>query len=278
MIAVLRPPLHLNRGYNRVGGHPARLILENFDGEHDEFPMSRLAVSEGRYTINNNFDPISAITRLSNKFTNIVELGAGPGWNLFNIATYLGTKAQARRFFGLEYSDAGIEVMRLLSEHGKLPMTPSFFDYTNPDISMVPDDKPTLFFSHHSIEQVEDISGDLYEQLAARKTPTKLIHCEPIGWQRHLDFVKARMDRDDDFYSNLVAKRLDDIQGPDAVAINCALNSWRVRYNRNTLPLIREYEKTGKLEVTRCYYDFTHSTNANPVNASTYIEIDFKGA
>ncbi|MFD0916464.1 hypothetical protein ACFQ14_08600 [Pseudahrensia aquimaris] len=278
MIAVLRSPPHLNRGYNRVGGHPAKQMLEDFTGTHDDIPLSRLACSEGRYTVINNFDPVMAITRLANSFTNIVELGAGPGWNLFNICTYLGNKAQARKFFGLEYSDAGIEVMKLLGDHGKLPMHATFFDYTAPDISMVPDDKPTMFFSHLSIEQVEDISGDLYEQLAARKSRTKLIHCEPIGWQRFPEMVEARVNGDDKFFHDLIEKRLDDVRGPDAVAINGALNSWRVRYNRNTLPLLHKFEAEGKLTIQRCYYDFTHSTNVNPANPSTYVEIDFHGA
>ncbi len=276
MIAVLRQPPHLNRGYNRVGGHPARLMLERFHGLHDDHvPLSRLAVSEGRYSVINNFDPMVYLMRMAAKFTNIVELGAGPGWNLFNMATYLGKKVDGRRLFGLEYSDAGIEIMTLLAQHANLPMEATFFDYTAPDLSAIPDDKPTLFFSHLSIEQVEDISPDLYTILAARKSRTKLVHIEPIGWQRFPEMVQARVEKDDAFFQALIERRLNDIEGDETVAINGAINSWRVSYNRNTLPLVQKFEAAGKLKVVRTYYDFTHATNVNPANPSTYLEIDF---
>lgn len=279
MIAVLRQPPHLIPGYNRVAGHPARLMLKGFEGLHDDnVPLSRLGVSESHYNVVNNFEPLVFLTRIASKYSYIVELGAGPGWNLFNMATYLGKSVNSRRLFGLEYSDAGIEIMKLLSNHAGLPLDAMLFDYTAPDISAIPDDKPTLFFSHHSIEQVEDISPDLYAMLAARKSPTKLIHIEPIGWQRFPDMVKARVDKDDSFFHKLVERRLDNIRGNEAVAINSAINSWRVSYNRNTLPLIREFEAAGKLSVTRAYYDFTHSTNVNSVNPSTFLEINFPGA
>ncbi|MFD0916463.1 hypothetical protein ACFQ14_08595 [Pseudahrensia aquimaris] len=276
IVSHMRQPQHLRNGYNRVGGNLAANLMKEFTGQHgDAGPLTRLGVSESRYIPMNNFDPIIALKEMASSFSNIVELGAGPGWNLFNIATFLGNAVSDKRLFGLEYSDAGLAVMKMLSEHGNLPLSTSFFDYTAPDLSMIPDDGPTLFFSHLSIEQVEDIDGSLYEQMAQRQHPVKLVHCEPIGWQRIPTFAKARQEDERSIFQAMITQRLNSLTDENAVVLNAAINSWRVKYNRNALLLIREFEKRKVLKVVRCHYDFTHSTNDNPANPSTYIEIDF---
>ena len=275
IIMNLRNRGHLIQGYNRVGGNIAKLFLQNFVGKLENKPLSRLAVTESMYSIQSNFDPITYLLKSAHKYTNIVELGAGPGWNLFNIASFLGLKKKSRKFFGLEYSSAGIEIMKLLGNYGKINLVSSYFDYTKPDLSIIPDDKPTIFFSHHSIEQVQEISGDLYDQISKRKSKSKLIHIEPIGWQRFYKHVDARINDDDEYFYDLIHRRLDNLNSINAVSDNAAINSWRVKYNFNALNLIFEKEKNKILKVQNIIYDFTHSTNQNPVNPSTFLEIDF---
>ena len=275
MMAALRTPPHLITAYNRVGGQIAKAVLDGYEGEHDGVPLSRLSMTEGRFHPQFNFDPLVHIKRQSAQFKNIVELGAGPGWNLFDIATYLGTAVQKKRLFGLEYSDAGVEIMQMLGEYENLPLTATHFDYTDPDISVVPDDGPTLFYSHLSIEQVEDISRGLYDQMAKRKTPVTLIHVEPIGWQRVPQLARARQEGDDDLFRALIADRLDDIHGADAGVKNAAINSWRVKYNRNALSHIKHYEKHGQLRIDHAYWDFTHQNNVNAANPCSFIQATF---
>jgi hypothetical protein len=272
ILANLRPPPHQFKSYNRVAGAIAKAVLAGHEGLSDgEVPLSRLGVSDGHYCPTSNFDPMVAIFRQARKMQNVVELGAGPGWNLFDLCIYLGTAVKEKKLFGLEYTEAGVGAMDLLAKHEALPVFPHRFDYTAPDLSMVPDDGPTLIFSHHSIEQVQDISGDLYKQIAARWHPTTLIHCEPIGWQRFPAFVKARAEQDDDFFRALVSHRKDDLSSNVAPAINAAINSWRVRYNRNALPLMQNAAKDGLLKIKHCYFDFTQPHNLNPVNPSTFV-------
>ena len=275
MMAALRTPPHMITAYNRVGGQIAKAVLEGYNGKHEGVPLSRLGMTEGRYHPQFNFDPLVHIKRSSAKFRNIVELGAGPGWNLFDIATYLGSKVQSKRLFGLEYSDAGVEIIGMLAEYENLPMEAHQFDYTQPDISMVPDDGPTLFYSHLSIEQVEDISRDLYAQMAKRRTPTTLIHVEPIGWQRISQLARARMEGDDDLFRGLIADRLDDLDSEFAGVRNAAINSWRVKYNRNALSHIKYFEKHSRLRIDHAYWDFTHQNNVNAANPCSFIQCTF---
>lgn len=276
IVMAMRPRSHLLTKYNRVAGRLAKEVLGDSPPTTNQGkPLIRLGVAARRYVAVSNFEPLSGIFLKAAGFRQIVELGAGPGWNLFEMCTMMGRKAQNKRFFGLEYTDAGVEIMSKLAEKGGLPLTAHHFDWTKPDFSMVPDNVPTLFFSHHSIEQVEDISPDVYAQLYRRRAPTTLIHCEPIGWQRFPELATARRLGDDDIFRALVAQRTDSLDDEDAPAVNAAINSWRTRYNRNCLPLIHMAEKRGLLSVDEIIYDFTSSNNSNPVNCSTYIEIKF---
>jgi hypothetical protein len=275
ILSSLRRPPHQIAGYNRVAGEVAKEFLRSVDGRSEQgLPLSRLGVSEGRYTTVPNFDPLTAISRLSSKHRNIVELGAGPGWNLFDLCIHLGSRSKNCRLFGLEYTQPGVEIMRMLAQHADAPIHAHLFDYTKPDLSMLPDDGPTLFFSHHSIEQVEDISPDLYKQMLARRTPVTLVHCEPVGWQRFRDILKARQDRDQLFFRNLIAHRLDDTRSPTAPALNAAINSNRVGYNRNLLPLMADLIRSGRVDLRECIFDFTQRLNTNPVNCSSYFQMD----
>jgi hypothetical protein len=275
ILASIRSQPHLVQSSNRVSAAISKKLMADFNETTSaDKPTSRLGVSGSRFVAQPNFDPMTAIFQHARNADIIVELGAGPGWNLFNLSTYLGKAVETKRLFGLEFSNAGLEIIRLLTEHGKLPIEAHFFDYTNPDLSMLPQTGRMLIFSHHSIEQVEEISPLLHQKIATRRGPTKLIHCEPIGWQRFPDLYKARIRQDDDLFKAMVIRRLDDLSAPYAVAMNAAINSWRVKYNRNAMSCIHKYVKGKRFVVRETIYDFTQAYNSNPVNPSTYLEID----
>lgn len=277
ILSSIRKPPHLLNSYNRVADRIAQEYLPDDTPVTEEgIRLSRLGVAGARYSAVSNFDPIYEIFRLASRSQIIVELGSGPGWNLFDMCIHLGIKVKDKRIFALEYTDAGLEITRRLANHENLPIKEHFFDYTNPDLSMLPDDGDTLIFSHHSIEQVETISPKLYEQILERKSDASLVHCEPIGWQRFPELTEARMRQDDEFFAQLVRKRTDDLHSNSSPAINAAINSWRTRYNRNAMALLRDFEMDIRVQKVCEYFDFTQRNNSNPVNPSTYLQFRIK--
>jgi hypothetical protein len=275
VLASMRPPVHRAKGANRVSSAPATAYLPDrgLDMDAEGIPNIRLAVAGGRYTAVSNFDPLRAVELLSRKVTHVVELGAGPGWNLFDLSIQMGVSVHSKNLWGLEYTDAGVGLMQLIAEHEGLPLSGHHFNYLSPDISMIPDDASALIFSHHSIEQVETISSELFQQILARKKPTFLVHCEPIGWQRFPELLKAREDGNEHTWKALSRRRTDDVASERTQALNAALNSWRLGYNRNALGLIDSFAASPRVQTIRRIYDFTHRNNVNPVNPSTYIEM-----
>ncbi|NMG39800.1 hypothetical protein GRZ55_11150 [Chelativorans sp. ZYF759] len=274
ILAGIRSQPHLLRNNQGTDAITKNALPDFNETTSDGNPTSRLGVCNSRFVAQPNFDPMTAIYRHALDADTIVELGAGPGWNLFNLSTFLGKAVHGKRLFGLEYSDAGLEIIKLLAEHESLPIEAHFFDYRNPDLSVLPPTGRMLIFSHHSMEQVEEISPLLHQTIAARKEPTKLIHCEPIGWQRFPDLYKARVRENDNLLKAMVVRRFDDLHAPHAVAMSAAINSWRVKYNRNAMNCINKQVNAKRFIVREAIYDFTHIYNSNPVNPSTYLEID----
>lgn len=273
IMAHLRPPMHQAKGYKRVSAAVANKLVQNGQLSADGVALARLSVCDSRFTIVPNFDPIYAVFKLAAKAKNVVEFGAGPGWNLFDLSIHLGNAVKRKALFGLEYTQAGVDFMNMINGREGLPLTAHRFDYTKPDLSMVPDDGHTLFFSHHSIEQVETISPELYKQILARKSSATLVHIEPIGWQRFPEMMRARKAGARDMRS-LAAIRTTDLTSDRAPAINSALNSWRAGYNTNALGLIRQMEENPRAKISLCLYDFNHRYNHNAANPSTYVEVD----
>ncbi|MCB9959724.1 MAG: hypothetical protein H6843_14100 [Rhodospirillaceae bacterium] len=279
LLRTLRPYPHGTSQRNRVSGAVTDHFLKDFPLLHGTRGFTgRIEVVNGRYQIANNVDPITILHQETAKVTNIVELGSGPGWNLFDLFVLRGAGGRPVQYFGLEYTDAGIECASLLQ--GLCPgmsLTSRQFDFTKPDVSMVPDNGPTVFFSHHAIEQVEDISPDLYEQLLRRKTPWSILHFEPVGWQRYEPLLRARLSEDLSQHRALASGRLSAMGSDFAVPLNAAINSWRVGYNRNLLPILAGLVDAGRLALVDAIYDFTSRLNVNPVNPTTYVRLQSAG-
>jgi hypothetical protein len=97
----------------------------------------------------------------------------------------------------------------------------------------------------------------------------RVVHFEPVGWQRNEEFVEKRRRKDDDYFNELVKRRLDDLEGHDAVSINAALNSRRQSYNFDLLPQLKRYEKSGRIVIDDVFYDF--SPPVHSVNPAAYV-------
>jgi hypothetical protein len=87
-----------------------------------------------------------------------------------------------------------------------------------------------------------------------------------------------RMSGDVEAFRRLAAIRAVDLDSDKGPAINAALNSWRVGYNQNALSLIGGLLKNPRASQKLCLFDFNHRHNHNPVNPSTYIEVEIAGA
>jgi hypothetical protein len=258
----------------RVNGPIATQLLDfhNIPKSKSGVPVARVGVVNGRYALVPNIDPVEMIlAHVKAGVKNLVELGSGRGNNLFKLSMLLGNHAKKLRFFALEYTEAGQDITRRIAaiEPG-LDMNVRYFNYMEPDISMVPDDGTTLFFSVHSIEQVARISPKLYDQILARKHTAVVLHFEPVGWQRNPTILAQRKAGNIDFFNSMVAHRLDDIESEECQIMNAAIHSWRNGYNINLFEMIYGYQKAGKLRVGEIIYDFTSN---NPVNPTTYIKI-----
>jgi hypothetical protein len=275
ILRSMRPAPHGILQRNRVSGAISDYYLSRYPvfGPNKR-PVARIEVSGSRYSVANNVDPLTILQGRCQKYPYIVELGSGPGWNLFDLFIYLGKEGRNRRFFALEYTDSGLDVTKSLAKAcDGIQMTTALFDYTKPDLSCIPDDQPTLFFSHHSIEQVKEISPDLYQQILARKHPFELLHFEPIGWQRFPELVEARMSDDPLLHRILTEGRLATIPTDIGVAINAAVNSWRVGYNRNCIPILNQLERERRIKIADRIYDFTSRMSVNPTNPTTYLRV-----
>ncbi|MCP4933873.1 MAG: hypothetical protein GY927_06615 [bacterium] len=273
ILAQMRKHPHLIKQRNRVSGYISKHFLEDvtlFNGT--DAPVSRIEVSNSRFNIGNNIDQISFLIEKINKFPYVVELGSGPGWNIFELYQMLGMKGRDHRFFALEFTESGRKVYETIAAIvDGLEVESHYFNYLEPDISMIPDDQPTLFFSNHSIEQVEDISPDIFEQILNRKSHVEVVHFEPVGWQRDAILSGRRLKGDDSFFRALISQRLNMMDDANAVVINAAINSWRLGYNRNFFSIMANLKKEKKIKSLHEYFDFTNRFNTNPVNPTTLV-------
>lgn len=113
----------------------------------------------------------------------IVELGAGWGKNLFKLWLY-GASRDAE-YHAMELTPEGRALATRVAQKAapNMKFFAQPFDYYRPDFSMFADDRPTVVFTHHSIEQIPQIGDYLLE--AVRKIPgfIRSVHMEPVGFQ-----------------------------------------------------------------------------------------------
>jgi len=165
----------------------------------------------------------------------LVELGSGLGDKLLNLAAKLKVKTA----LGGEFTSAGLECAKILSERKKQPATFWRFDYNDPaTLDHVP--PGALVYTSHSIEQIPILSEAFLEGLIAR-SPETVIHFEP-----------SFGDHQESILLGLMRKRYTELND----------------YNRNLVELLYSFESKGKLQIVRHEKEIF---GANPFNPTSVI-------
>lgn len=174
----------------------------------------------------------------------VVETGAGWSKTLFNIWLYGGPGTAD--YYALELTNAGRRIAELIAKEStadiKLHTQP--FDYYEPDFSFLSDERKTCFVTHHSIEQIPEIGTNYIDGILAVPGFHSCVHIEPVGWQITTNNwlnstnswfarrrVKDKMKKINDENRRFSEKR---------------------NQNHNLYPLLREYEKQGKIRIYTC--------------------------
>lgn len=127
----------------------------------------------------------AVIDEIKPNTTKIIETGSGWGEHLTNI--YLEGATQDIDFYACELELEGRICSDMLSAlDPDFKLKSAFFDYLNPDWSVIPhDNEHTILLTAHSIEQVAVVHDDFfYGSLKLGKNVTG-IHFEPMGWQTY---------------------------------------------------------------------------------------------
>ena len=267
-----------------------RRVLEAHDVDSvDDANPYYPAVIDGRYSVGSAFNAMQYLGGTTRPEVNVVlELGSGWSANLFGLYLFLGNaRSHSIRYVGAEFTDAGRECGELLAKHdGRIDYTAVAFDWTKPDLSFLgelPGPVNVLAFSHHSIEQVERIDPDVYAQLARYADSARVVHCEPVGWQRDPELVRRRLDNDRDFFHRIardlglsrdgtrVPRTKYDVTTTEAQLRGAAWWSWNRRYN---LDLLTHVDQVDLLRVRRTLFDY--GSMSNPFNPSTLVDLDVR--
>lgn len=112
----------------------------------------------------------------------IVELGSGWGKNLFNLFKF-GAPLDAE-YWGFELTETGRQLMdRVGAECAHtMRLRSSRFDYYDADFSSLSQPAETCVLTHHSIEQIPEISEGLIERIMAIPGFRMCMHMEPVGF------------------------------------------------------------------------------------------------
>jgi hypothetical protein len=162
---------------------------------------------------------------------NIVELGSGYGKNLFRIWINGGPVSAA--YVGCEYTDAGRACASYLASleqgirfHGEP------FDYHRPALAGFDREAKTFVFSSYSIEQIPEVGVDVFEQLLSIPGLCKVVHIEPVGWQRSIGWRDWRLARE--------MKR----------------SALEYNYNRNLFAVLEALQGAGRIVIERVKHNF----------------------
>lgn len=231
-------------------------------------------VTNSAYSLG-SISPIRYLAKLIRPTTTgIMELGSGWSSNLFQLyLAYGATRSKKKIYYGGEYTREGQIAAKVLAAHEPQMNYRAFsFDYRDPDVTFLARQKGhILLFTSHSIEQVDVINPELFEQLRAIPNPVTMVHFEPVGWQRDSALLARREAQDTDYFEGLGAQAL--AGRIDSVIENSAWWSWRLEYNKNLLPILQRLEEQKAIRMVKRAYDF--SGVANVLNPSTLLHYEF---
>ena len=233
-------------------------------------------VAGGTYGLN-HISPIRYIMNHVRPETEaIVELGSGWSCNLFQTYVGLGrTRCAELDFVGAEYTEQGRDCARRIAGFDQnIRFADHHMDYWAPDVSFLQGYKRhILVFTHHSIEQVEEISDQLYTDLSALNADVTLMHFEPVGWQRVAKLMAARKADDTAYFHRLGTAFPTATRTAKDQLQNAAWWSWKRRYNTNLTEIIDRFEQRGDVKTIRRVYDF--GGIGNVLNPTTLYHMKF---
>jgi len=162
---------------------------------------------------------------------NIVELGSGYGKNLFRL--WLNGAPVQANYIGCEYTESGracAEYLASLEPNVRFISQP--YDYYSPTLTGFDGTAKTFAFSSYSIEQIPEVGISAFDELLSIKGLWKVVHIEPVGWQRPMALGERRLMRD---------------MEKSARSMN---------YNRNLLSVLESLERSGRIVVESVKHNF----------------------
>lgn len=279
--------------------------------QQNTFPSEVLTVLDNKYVIspinsvgNDNFYDIVVdfIKDQGQNINSIIELGSGTGINLISIAERIDSGLRERiKFYSCEFTSSGREASSLLNKaYGKINLSTEYFNYYQPDLTFLDGKKNNLFLSVHSIEQIPNLSKEVFKEMIRVSNKCFCIHAEPIGWQNDDQLRNKRLQYEKsillhvkadikDFFNKAdsvcylkfgksfldESKRYgieieqDDIGNSDRVNSNAAKYSSIKGYNSNLLQILNEMAGKGSINIDVKKFN---SYAVNPLNPTTIIK------
>ena len=163
----------------------------------------------------------------------IVELGSGWGKTLFNLFRF-GAPLKVE-YHALELTETGRSITRMVAAEAATTMniTTHSFDYYEPDFGMLKQAKTTGVITHHSIEQIPELSTLLIDAILAIPGFSRCVHLEPCGFQ-----IPGA-----NWLANASLRQMHVIDEANRTF------SAKRNQNRNLYPLLRDYEGQGKIAI-----------------------------
>ena len=166
---------------------------------------------------------------------NIVELGSGYGKNLFRL--WLNGGPPRAKYLAFEFTTNGRACASYLASlEPSIQFETRAFDYYAPKIDGFDRNAKTFVFTSYSIEQIPTIGTAVFEELLAMPGLAKVVHVEPVGWQRPR--------------GSLVDEVELELQG---VVERFARAS---RFNTDLLAVCEYLRAAGRIEIEATKYDF----------------------
>lgn len=231
-------------------------------------------VAANQYTVNAT-SPIRYLGDLIRPDTTaVMELGSGWSSNIFQLYLLYGaTRSRKKIYYGGEYTRSGmITAKYLANREPSMKYRAFYFDYRDPNVTFLSKQKGhILLFTSHSIEQVDEINPDLFEQLRQIPNPVTVVHFEPVGWQRHAELLERRNAKDDAFFEAIGNRAVAGDLG--SVDENAAWWSWRLEYNTNLIPILNDLENRNVIRMEQKAFNFAGT--ANVLNPSSLLHYEF---
>jgi hypothetical protein len=175
------------------------------------------------------------LNRIDNDTVNIVELGSGYGKNLFRI--WLNGGPVNANYVGLELTESGRRCASFLSSlEPRIRFQSRPFNYHNPALIGFDSLAKTFVFTSYSIEQIRKVCNSVFDQILALPGLHRVVHVEPVGWQRSLENVVDPEERE----LMREAKR----------------SASELSYNTNLLDLLERFQRGGRIVIEEGRFDF----------------------